>query len=218
VGQLALFGLVILLGIDWFDRDPLPSPWPWLIDIGWLVVFALQHSGMAREGFKKRWPLISLELKRSVYVGLAGIVLLGMAGTWQPLPGEPLWRLPIWVLAIGLAAALGTGLWCLAFDPLGFLGVRPEDETLRIIGPYRFLRHPLMACFIVFLWAQPVMSPTLAVLSGGLTLYIVLAIPLEEGDMRRRFGSAYEEYRRRVPALIPLRKPVPPSVTPARHV
>ncbi len=69
-----------------------------------------------------------------------------------------------------------------------------------------------MVCLLVFLWAQPVMTPTLAMLSGGLTLYIVLAIPLEERDLLRRFGSAYEDYRRRVPAFIPWRRPADPAV------
>lgn len=216
LGQVAFTVLVILLGLDSLDREPLPAYWPWLIDLSWLGLFALQHSGMARAGFKKWWTrIVPPHLERSLYVGLSGLVLLGLSLTWQPMPGEPLWRLPTWFLGIGLAGALGMGWCCLAFDHFGFFGIRTEEETLRIVGPYRFLRHPLMACQIVFLWAQPVMSPTLAVLSGGLTLYIVLAIPLEEGDLRRRFGSAYEEYRRRVPAFLPWRRPVPPSGTQA---
>lgn len=207
-GQVAFSVLVVLLGLDAFSREPFPSPWPWLTNLGWLLFFALQHSGMARTGFKKRWTrIISPTLERSIYSGTSGMLLVGLSLTWQPLPGEPLWRLPVWVLGIASAGIVGMGLCCIAFDHFGFVGLRQPQETLRIVGPYRFLRHPLMLCQLVFLWAQPVMSPTLALLSGGMTLYIVLAIPLEEGDMRKRFGSAYEEYRRRVPALIPWPKP-----------
>jgi protein-S-isoprenylcysteine O-methyltransferase Ste14 len=213
VGTIALVALVVLLGLDEFSREPLPPPWPWLINLGWLLLFALQHSGMARTGFKKRWArIVSPSVERSIYAGISGLLLLGLSLTWQLLPGEPLWCLPIWVLGIALAAGLGIGLYLLTFDHLGFFGLRKEKETLRLVGPYRFLRHPLMACQILFLWAQPVMSPALALLSGGLTLYIVLAIPLEEGELRRRFGSAYEDYRRRVPALIPWRMPIPPAI------
>jgi len=212
-GIIALAALVILLGLDTFSREPLPSPWPSLINLGWLALFAVQHSGMARAGFKMRWTrIVSPSLERSIYVGISGLLLLGLSLTWQPLPGEPLWRLPVWVLGIALAAIVGMGLYSLGFDHLGFFGLRKEEETFRIVGPYRFLRHPLMVCQIVFLWAQPVMLPTLAVLSGGLMLYILLAIPLEEGDLRRRFGSAYEEYRQRVPALIPWRRPIPRAI------
>jgi protein-S-isoprenylcysteine O-methyltransferase Ste14 len=212
-GQAAFAILVIRLGLDEFSREPLPSPWPWLIDLGWLLLFALQHSGMARADFKNWWiRIVPPSWERSVYVGISGLVLLGLSFTWQPLPGEPFWRLPVWVLGIALAGLLSMGLCSLGFDHLGFFGLRKEEDTLRLVGPYRFLRHPLMTCTLVFLWAQPVMSPMLAVLSGGLTLYIVLAIPLEERELRRRFGSAYDEYRRRVPAFIPWRKPIPPAI------
>jgi protein-S-isoprenylcysteine O-methyltransferase Ste14 len=76
-----------------------------------------------------------------------------------------------------------------------------------LVGPYRFVRHPLMACLLVFLWAQPVMTPTLALLSGGLTVYILIGVLLEERDLLRRFHPDYAIYRRRVPALIPWRRP-----------
>ena len=66
-----------------------------------------------------------------------------------------------------------------------------------------------MTCTLLFLWGQPVMPPELALLNGGLTCYILLALPLEERDLRRQFGAAYDDYRRRVPALIPWRKPAP---------
>src|SRR5262249_39834150 len=85
-------------------------------------------------------------------------------------------------------------------------------EPLRVGGPYRYVRHPLMTCTLLFLWGLPVMSPTLALLSGGLTAYILLALPLEERDLLRQFGPAYAAYRRRVPALIP---PRPPGERPA---
>jgi protein-S-isoprenylcysteine O-methyltransferase Ste14 len=72
-----------------------------------------------------------------------------------------------------------------------------------------------MACTLVLLWVQPVMPPTLALLSGGLTLYVGVGLTLEERDQLRRFGPAYEVYRRRVPALVPWRRPAPPATFPA---
>ncbi|MCI0378789.1 MAG: hypothetical protein L0215_14370, partial [Gemmataceae bacterium] len=68
---------------------------------------------------------------------------------------------------------------------------------------YRFVRHPLMAGLLVCLWAHPVMTPTLAFMSGGMTLYVLCALRLEERDLVRRFGAAYEEYRRKTPMLVP---------------
>jgi protein-S-isoprenylcysteine O-methyltransferase Ste14 len=219
-GQGVFTVFVLLLGLDLPpERAALPGPWPWAVDLGWLAAFALQHSGMARGGFKRAWArVVPPRLERAVYVGLSGLVLLGLSLTWQPLPGEPLWRLPAWVVGVSLAGILGTGAVLGQHDQLRFFGLRQAwqarplaDEPLRVGGPYRYVRHPLMSCTLLFLWGLPVMSPTLALLSGGLTAYVPLALWLEERDLRREFGAAYEEYRRRVPALIPWRPPLPPA-------
>jgi protein-S-isoprenylcysteine O-methyltransferase Ste14 len=227
-GQLALVVFVVLLGLD----QPPPSLLrtagnPWLIDASWLIVFGLQHSGMARAGFKRNWTRVfPPHLERSLYDGMSGLVLLGLCLTWQPLPGEALWRLPPWVLGIGLAGAAGSTLCCSRFDQFQFFGLRqawrpnaPEiPDELQITGAYRFVRHPMMACLLVFFWAQPVLTPALALLSGGMSLYILIAVQMEERDLVRRFGSAYESYRRRVPAFVPWRRPVPPARHPSRDL
>ncbi len=130
---------------------------------------------------------------------------------WQPLLGPLLWDGPVWIVVISLAAALAAGVCCAGYDHFTFMGLRQagigapavHDNTLRITGVYRWVRHPLMLGTLVFLWAQPAMRPELALLDGGLTLYVLVAIRLEERDLLRTFGKAYEEYRRRVPALIP---------------
>src|SRR5262249_20180457 len=89
------------------------------------------------------------------------------------------------------------------------LGREEPADRLLVRGPYRFIRHPLMTCLLVFLWAQPIMTPGLALLTGGLTGYIFLGTILEERDLMRRFPPGYSEYRRRVPAIIPWRRPAP---------
>jgi protein-S-isoprenylcysteine O-methyltransferase Ste14 len=215
-GLAALTLFVLLLGLDLLPaRHPAPAPWPWLIDCAWLVAFAVQHSGMARFGYK-RWlgRVLPAAPGRALYVALSGLLVLGLALTWQPLPGEPLWRLPAWFVTVALAGVLGTAGVLVQLDGRRFLGLRAQAgaEELRIVGPYRYIRHPLMSCTLLMLWGLPVMSPTLALLSGGLTAYILLALPLEERDLRRTFGTAYADYRRRVPALLPWRRPAPPQI------
>jgi methanethiol S-methyltransferase len=215
-GQAVFTGFVLLLGLDLLpERTALPAPWPWAVDLSWLALFAVQHSGMARAGFKRAWArVVPPELERAIYVAFSGLLLVGISLTWQPIPGEPLWRLPPWVVGVSLAGILGTGAVLTQHDQLRFFGLRQTwepgvapAESLRVAGPYRYVRHPLMTCTLLFLWGLPVMSPTLALLSGGLTAYILLALPLEERDLRRQFGAAYEAYRSRVPALIPWRAP-----------
>lgn len=214
-GAAALALLVLLLGLDcrpaWLF---LSLPHPWLVNVGWLIFFGVQHSGMAREGFKCRWTrLVPLCLERSVYAATSGLLLLGLAATWQPLPGTAIWHGPLWLVVLPLTACLGLVLVNGCFDHAGLFGLRqawecdrpPMPDRLLILGPYRYLRHPLMACLLVFLWTQPVLTPTLALLSGGLTVYVGVGVVLEERDLVRRFGDAYRSYRRRVFALLPWR-------------
>jgi methanethiol S-methyltransferase len=215
------FGLrLFLLGQGWTTDKP-EGPWSWPINLGWLLVFGLQHSGMARIGFKRWWQRwIPARLERSFYAALSGLILLGVALTWQPIDGPPLWTAPSWLAVLALLGGLGLVVVNLRFDHAGLFGLRqaweaaPVEDVLLIRGPYRFVRHPLMACLLVVLWAQPVMSPMLTLLSGGLTVYIGLGVILEERDLLRRFGPSYADYLRRVPALIPWRRPAPAAVHP----
>jgi protein-S-isoprenylcysteine O-methyltransferase Ste14 len=195
-----------------------------LVNLAWLAGFGLQHSGMARASFKQVWTkVIPPHLERSVYAAMSGLLVLGLALTWQPLDGEAWWRLPVWVVGLPLVAVLALSWIIWRFDHFGFFGLRQAwqqgrpspPEQLLVIGPYRYVRHPMAACLLVVLWAQPVMTPTLAFLSGGLSIYSAIGLVFEERDLRRRFGTAYEAYRRRVPALVPWRLPAAPDVHPA---
>jgi protein-S-isoprenylcysteine O-methyltransferase Ste14 len=186
---------------------------PWVINFGWLFLAAGQHSGMARQSFKQwltRW--IPAALERSLYVAVSGILLAALTLGWQPLPGAPLWHGPLWIAALSLLAALGVGLCCGWFDHATFFGLRQAwtgnanaRSPLRIEGPYRYVRHPLMLGLLIALWAQPIMPPELLMMNVGLTVYILIAIRWEERDLVREFGAEYEQYRRKVPALIPFR-------------
>lgn len=219
-GAAALAALVLLLGLDL--SPPIAAlPHPWMVNLGWLVLFGIQHTGMARAGFKRFWTrIVPPTLERSLYAALAGLVLIGLGLTWQKLDGGPLWRLPRGLVVLSLTAAAGLAYVNLRFDHLGLFGVRQAwqqdvPELLLVVGPYRYVRHPLMACLVGFLWLQPVMPPGLALLGAGLSAYIALGLWFEERDLRRRFGAAYDAYRRRVPALLPWRPPVSPAVYPA---
>ncbi len=214
-GSGALAARVLLLGAGWGPVTP-ALVWPWAIDLAWLTAFGLQHSVMAREGFKRRWMgIVPPHLERSVYAAFSGLLLLGLSLTWQSVPGPEWWHGPSWLLALPLLAGLGLVLVNFRFDHAGLFGLRqawsagaPEPpERLLIVGPYRFVRHPLMACLLAFLWAQPVMPTGLALLSGGLTAYGAVGVFFEERDLLRRFHPLYAAYRRRVPALLPWRRP-----------
>jgi protein-S-isoprenylcysteine O-methyltransferase Ste14 len=220
-GLAALLCLLAALGMGLLHVSSEPAiGWAWASNLGLVALFGVQHSVMARDGFKRQWMrFVPAALEQAIYAALSGTLLLGLCYFWQPLGGPEIWHLPDVFAAVALAGGCGLMFITLGYNHLGLVGVgqvwRPDDaakEQLRIVGPYRWVRHPLMSCTLVLLWGWPVMSPTLAVLSGGLTLYIFVALPLEENTLIARFGDAYRDYRRRVPAYLPWRGPVPRAV------
>lgn len=220
VGLVALAAWLAALGTGFIELPMEPAgATAWGIDVAMLVVFGVQHSGMARSGFKRAWTRVVPErLERAVYVAASGVVSLAIALGWQNVGGEPLWQLPLWFAVVALVGGAAAALVVNRFDTWTLVGLRQvwEQEQppdwLIIAGAYRWVRHPQMVCMFFFLWGWPVMTPTLALLSGGLTLYILASQPLEERELIARFGDGYRAYRQRVPALVPWRPPAPPAV------
>ncbi len=207
VSVLIFYGYIVGTGTGMLPRgEPADGALPWLSNAGLLAQFALQHSGMARQWFKtwcQRWLPATIE--RPLYVAASGIALAALTVGWQPLPGNPLWNGPIWIESISILAIAGAGGFVVFFVPVTFfgLGVSSNREPLRTNGPYRFVRHPLMLAVLIAIWAQPIMPPELFLMNVGMTLYILIAIRLEERDLVREFGTEYEKYRSEVPALVP---------------
>jgi protein-S-isoprenylcysteine O-methyltransferase Ste14 len=182
-----------------------------LIDVGLLTLFAVQHSVMARKGFKDWWTrVVPKPLERSTYVLFSSLALILLFWQWQPLGGvvwsieDPFGRIVLHVLfAFGWALVLVSTFLINHFDLFGLRQVwlyllgRPYT-TLHFgtPGPYRLVRHPLYVGWLFAFWSTPTM--TLAT-----TAYILLAIQLEERDLVREHGDSYESYRRSVPMLIP---------------
>jgi methanethiol S-methyltransferase len=201
------FAYVVGMGTGYWPRaEAVDGQMSIRINFGLLVLFALQHSGMARQTIKKRLGYLG----RSIYVATSGLVLGAVTLLWQPIPREPLWHGPLWIVAISLLAALGMGSLCAGFDHAAFFGLTQAwtrqaeiPGKLCTTGPYRYVRHPLMLGLLIAIWAQPIMPPELLMMNMGMTAYVFLGITLEERDLAREFGADYEAYRRKVPALIP---------------
>ena len=189
-----------------------------LINLGLLGLFAVQHSVMARQGFK-RWltRFVPEPAERSTYVLASSVALLLLFWQWQPMGGI-VWNLESTVargaaygiFALGWATILFCTFLINHFDLFGLRQVwlalldRPYTPV-RFTTPslYRVVRHPLYVGWLLAFWATPTMTATHLLFAVATTAYILIAIQLEERDLVRAHGESYLAYRRRVPMLIP---------------
>jgi protein-S-isoprenylcysteine O-methyltransferase Ste14 len=189
-----------------------------LVDLGLLGLFAVQHSGMARRGFKRRLTrLVPEAAERSTYVLASSLALILLFWQWRPLGGvvwdvgDPVYRALLYLLfAFGWVLVLAATFLINHFDLFGlrqvWLELRGRPYTpvsFRTPGPYKLVRHPLYVGWLVTFWAAPTMTVTHLVFALATTGYILAAIQLEERDLLAAHGSAYAAYRRRVPMLVP---------------
>jgi methanethiol S-methyltransferase len=202
-------------GIDQGPR----SPWPLAVavDLLLLLLFAAQHTVMARPWFKRRWTrLVPAPAERATFVLCASLLLALLFWQWRPVGGT-VWHLAgpaagmlLGVYAAGWVLALGSTFIIDHFDLFGLRQAylhargatyRPPPFTQR--GLYARIRHPLMAGFVIVFWAAPVMTAGHLLFAAAATGYIAVGITFEERDLRRDLGEPYRAYQRRVPALIP---------------
>lgn len=220
-----VFFLAVFLRAIWFvwtmdARPPRSSLWVALgTDAALLALFAVQHSGMARTGFKRVWTkLVPQPLERSTYVLLASAVLLAVVQLWQPLPltiwtvlSPPVVMLLQGLFFLGWLGVLGSTFLINHFDLFGLHQVwrywrNAPYEAPKFVtpGPYRVVRHPLYLGFVVAFWSTPHMTLGHLFFAVMCTLYILLAIQFEERDMITFHGETYRIYRSGVSMLLPL--------------
>jgi len=216
---LYLAGFLGNLGVAKAIDAPRTGPvWTALLfDVGLLALFALQHSVMARPGFKRLLTrVVPQPAERSTYV-LASCLALGLLfWQWRPLGGV-VWELhgaapraaAYALYAAGWATVLATTFLINHFDLFGLrqvvlhaLGRPYEPVRFATPGPYQVVRHPLYVGWILTFWATPTMTASHLVFAVVTTAYILVAIRFEERDLATAHPE-YREYRRRVPMLLP---------------
>ncbi len=189
-----------------------------VIDAILLGIFAIQHSVMARQGFKRMWTkIVPREMERSTYVLFASAALFAVVYFWQPLPKVvwdiqmPAIRAVLHVLFWGAWANLVLSTFLINhFDLFGlkqawdrFQGRPYVPPSFRTPGMYKTVRHPIYFSFLVAFWSAPTMTAGHLFFAAMCTGYILVAIQLEERDLVTFHGDVYKEYKRRVSMLIP---------------
>jgi len=211
-------GLVVPKTID--SGVPAPFVTALLVDLVLLSIFALQHSIMARQGFKRWWTRIVPEaVERSTYVLFASLSLALLCWQWEPMPavvwqiGNPQIATAVIVLSfVGWFIVLTSTFLINHFELFGLqqvtnnLADRPM-APVRFRTPlyYKFVRHPIYLGFIIAFWAAPVMSVGHLLFAAATTAYIFIGIVLEERDLVAIFGDQYRHYRKEVAMIIPWR-------------
>lgn len=183
-----------------------------------MSIFAVQHSGMARQGFKRLFTrFASPAIERSTYVLLASLSLILLFWQWKPMP-EVIWQLENPV-AVGVATVGGALGWLVVlystflishFELFGltqvvshYAGRMVEPIKFKTPGLYNLIRHPIYLGFIIAFWCTPTMTLGHLLFTAVTTAYIFVGIYLEERDLVALFGSEYRRYRQKVAMLIP---------------
>jgi protein-S-isoprenylcysteine O-methyltransferase Ste14 len=215
-----LYAIWFVFEMDATPREPVgPLTKRILIDAGLLALFALQHSIMARQSFKKAWTRIVPDVaERSTYVLFASLALLALIRFWQPLLG-PIWKVENHVGILVLHGLFAVG-WLIVlistflidhFELFGlkqvwcyFTGKRFASRGFVTPGAYQFVRHPIYLGFIIAFWSTPIMTAGHLFFAVMTTAYILVAIQLEERDLMAIHGDHYRGYQRSVSMLTPL--------------
>ena len=223
LGFLALYLVMALFTgnlVPW-GVDAGVSGFSWqalFVDSALIAAFGLQHTVMARPGFKRRWTrIVPQELERSTYVWISNLVFGALMLAWQPF-GPIVWDAQE-PFARGILWGLFTAGWLMVplvsllinhFDLVGsrqvwlYLTNRPyRPLPFGTPGIYRIVRHPLYVGWMIAFWATPTMSAGHLTLAALLTAYMLIAIPFEERDLSELYGERYRAYRDQVPALVP---------------
>lgn len=192
-----------------------------VVNLVLLSLFAIQHSIMARHWFKVWWTrYVPSPIERSTYVLLASLLLFLLYWQWRPMVfviwsvENPILAGALWaIFAIGWAIVLLSTFIIDHFDLFGlrqvllyYRGQPYVHPVFKVYAFYRYVRHPLLLGFIIAFWATPQMTTGHLLFAIVTTAYMLVAIQLEERDLVRHHGDAYNEYRRKVPMLIPWRR------------
>jgi methanethiol S-methyltransferase len=190
-----------------------------IVDTMLIALFAVQHSVMARQGFKRRWTrVVPPSVERSTYVLFTSFALLILYWQWQPVPA------PVWSVHNSIAASVLVGIFWLGwvvlvastfllnhFELFGLsqvfarlLGRRLAEAKFRAPLLYRRVRHPIYLGVLLAVWATPEMTVGHLLFATVITGYILIGIQLEERDLIQQFGEQYRRYRQHAAMLVPL--------------
>jgi len=215
--------LIGFIGNFWVPKtvnsgEPIALIWALVINILLIALFGIQHSVMARPGFKQWWSkIVPTPIERSTYVLLSSVLLALLCWLWQPIP-VVIWQVDnvigYWLLyglfAFGWLFLNYAGSLIDIFDLFGvrqvylyWRGMPYTPVPFKEISVYKYIRHPVMLGIIIGVWAIPLMTVGHLLLALGFTIYIFIGIYYEEQDMKKTFGETYQKYQQNTYLFVP---------------
>jgi protein-S-isoprenylcysteine O-methyltransferase Ste14 len=189
-----------------------------LINLSLIALFAVPHSVMARPAFKQWWTqFIPKPIERTTYVLASTLLMILLFWQWQPMT-QVVWQAQTtwanglsWSLfVLGIVVLFASTFVIDHFDLFGLrqvtLNLKQKPYTnhaFKVTFFYKFVRHPIYVGWFLIFWATPTMTLGHLLTAVGMSTYILIAIGFEERDLVKYHGKTYENYRRRVPMLIP---------------
>ena len=189
-----------------------------LIDTLLVLVFALQHSVMARDWFKSKInKIIPSASERATYVLLSGIALILIVLYWQPIDGN-IWDLQdnfLWWVLTGLMIFgwLFSVVATFVINHFELFGLqqgyyhlknkKTPDISFQENFLYKFIRHPIQLGVLIGIWFTPIMTFGHLLLSFLFSVYIFVGLYYEEKDLVKELGEAYIDYKNRRGMIIP---------------
>jgi protein-S-isoprenylcysteine O-methyltransferase Ste14 len=192
-----------------------------IVNLLLMLLFAVQHSVMARRQFKQWWTqFVPKSVERSTYVLFSSLALILLFWQWRPLPAV------VWQIDNPQIAMAATGLsllgWVILFTSTflinhfelfglhqvasNLVGSAMPEPRFRTPLYYKFVRHPIYLGLIIAFWAAATMTVGHLLFAAVTTAYIFVGIFLEERDLIAFFGDDYRRYKERVSMLVPWRK------------
>jgi len=189
------------------------------------AVFGYTHSLLASEKVKIQFKKIFGELiafYRLLY-NFIGLLSLYLIYELSPKPHIIIYDLPNpydLIVLIPQFLSLAGVLWVFRYICLKeFLGLNQikrfiekrytteldEEFTLRIEGPYKYSRHPVYLFSITFLMFRPVMDLFYLTFFTCIVAYFYIGSYYEERKLVRQFGEVYENYKKEVPRIFPVK-------------
>jgi protein-S-isoprenylcysteine O-methyltransferase Ste14 len=181
-------------------------------EIGWIAFGAIFI-------FRKKWARD--KTRRSDQASIVGIFVqtLSLFAVWMMRRQHETSILPLgfwfqFLSTIIVIVLVVVSLWTMA-SALRVLGKQwslqarvLENHQLVREGPYRFVRHPIYTGMLGMILAAGLAWSHWIGLLIALVLYTIgtaIRVRSEEKLLRKQFGAAFDDYKRSVPAVLPIK-------------